>query len=286
MKKLGSLLLSMVILLSLCISVGAKTVIIEPTGSISEYEMLKEYAGKTENQLRELGIDNETISQLFKLQQTINNYRTYSATDLKKMGFSDEQITYLKMPKVNFSSSLTRSHSASRLPIFDMEPFVEGLFAKVNIEIIKHPSNQGHTFEIYWEWSGRPFIQKKDGIVVNWDSPNELRDLSGYVIYAVPHFTEDRYVGLSKRDFINTVNKGFGFSHEVDGELFTEYSTRGGIHFTLDNLESEEELTIICQYAHATLTKKVDIIVNNDGYVEFLDRSAVSTLQKKTFTLE
>lgn len=288
MRKLCSLVLSMVLTVALFTGVGAKTVNASQVQAISEYDMLKEYGGKTEGQLRQLGLDDETIEELFQLQETINNYRTYSPTALKELGFSEEQIYYLKMPSVKLSSSFGRSLSSTMSKSFDMEPFVKGLFAKVNFRIYKYPSEFGHSIEMKWEWSGRPFIQKRDGIIVNWDSPNKLDYESGYLIYAIPTLTEDfqRYVTLTDDDMITTDNKGFGFTYEIDGIEFREYGRRGAVLFRLDRIEGEEELTIICQYAHATLTKKVEIIVNSDGYVDFTDRSAVSTLQKQVFTVE
>lgn len=65
-------------MVTLFTSVGAKTVSQSSTQGISEYDLLKEYEGKTEDQLREFGVDEETIQQLFNLQETIKEYSTYS----------------------------------------------------------------------------------------------------------------------------------------------------------------------------------------------------------------
>lgn len=289
MRKICSFLLSLMLVLSLCSGVGAKAMESNQQ-TISEYDMLREYEGKTRTELLQLGVEQETIDELFKLQETIKEFSTYSATDLKAMGFNDQQVYYLKKTKaeVSHSPSLSRSLSlsATNEDIFQIESFEKGLFAKVEFDISKPAMLEDHRFLVCWEWTGRPFIRKTDGIVVNWDGQREVQYNFTNLIYIVPNYTMDDfqyYKILKEEDIILTKTNGLGFTFDMDRGVFREYLKKGELSFSFDRVEGEEEITVVCRYAHTTLSKQVNIIINNDGNVDVEDRSTTQTLSRKTF---
>ena len=261
-KKLFSLLISVLLITSLSISVFAAdssgeviTPIKENTVVVNEYELSKELSFKSDSKLSDMGYSSSDIAGIRDYHQKyvdhLNGLKELSDSTLASQGYTSEQIAVLR----NFdgseaqasllSATLTISSSTSNFRYVDT-------YSKGKLSYS-------------WSWAGVPAFKMKDAVAASWNDWAVESNTSNVKYYNV---NTGSYYSQSTATFTTDGNGTEGAGHKFNVSMSDNYyyaKSGSGTFNIRSDVHAVKDFYYYLAYGHSELLPTINFSIGVGG---------------------
>lgn len=252
------------LLLTMVIGVYAEGSTVTNKVTFSEYDLVKNYFGKSSKQLLEMGVNKKQIKELTNLEDTImKKVRELYLLDDKSLidqGYSQQQIDAIRSINTKFLNDSKTRFSGLDIPsnseiLSSVE--VRGLFGNVDMNVDANDFFSGDNIYVWfdWSWDGKPFVLHTDGIGFAWDGGFRAssNDIEAEINYVDGNNSGSKNISRSDMDIV--AGAGWGFDIRMaTGPAHTTpaWAKNGSGSFWLSNPDNEQSIQMVWKYGHST----------------------------------
>jgi hypothetical protein len=209
--------------------------------NISEYDLYKEAIKKTDIQLLEQGFSIYQIKELRKntYMEQLKNIGTLNKSEIKDLGYSQEQIEMIK------------NLNGNEKEIYSLSPKL-----KIDICEIKKNRDSSHTectVQVKWNWSRCPFYQMTDIITVAWSNGMycNTSNNNNWVHFYWHNKYNNKFINVSESRLIANLNYGVNVKKDIGRPGFNSYLKSGIMNINVTKKDFIDELFFLAKYGHS-----------------------------------
>lgn len=220
----------------------------------NEFEMLEELNLKSKKELVSLGYNSEEIDNLKEnvylkeLLEETKRRTTLSSEELKKYGYTNEQITELK--KLENKETITVAEAKALSPTVSLS----GRATSFNYNASKDMTYFKANFS--WNWSSRPLVRHTDIIALGWNGDFYLDRSAGsnYNVVVVDYDSD----ALNPADIVDEIQLVQYEAGSVDAEIdvniqnSTYWAKSGEGKIALVQAGEQQVAKLAYKYIHST----------------------------------
>lgn len=229
--------------------------------TISEYDLIKNYFGKSYDQLLKMGIDGKQAKEFANLENDIIKKvkELYLLDDksLIEQGYNQKQIESIR--SINTNISKTSSDDLNTLSNFEtLSPLeIRGIFGDVTMSVDLYDFTADDIYVYFdWNWDGKPFMLMTDGIGFSWDGGfrTSSNELGANVNYVGGNNSGTKEVTRDDIDIL--AGAGWGFDMQMaagPSHTAPAWAESGEGGFWLTNPNNKNSIQMIWKYGHSTI---------------------------------